>query len=214
MNDTESFPRSSGWDTSLKNSMEECNKEEPSTSSQAPGYCPGKVPESCDLEKILQESPYRPERTPPNPDPKTPPLPLTDLGQPRKSPLTGTDKKYPLMRQRGFYSDILSPGTLDELGVSMVRALASLDPPMKVPFTHLFVLLSVSSSVYLPDRCYPSIHLPTHLAIPFLVHYFFSSLLSPSYVPDPGLSTGDTAKLRHPHPCCDGLWKSPSTCSS
>ncbi|KAL1781246.1 dynein heavy chain 1, axonemal, partial [Sigmodon hispidus] len=38
------------------------------------------------------------------------------LGQPRKSPLMGTDKKYPLMKQRGFYSDILSPGTLDHLG--------------------------------------------------------------------------------------------------
>lgn len=98
--------------------MEECDKEEPSTSSQGPGYCPGKVPESHDLEKILQESSHHPERTPPNPEPKTPPLPLTDLGQPRKSPLTGTDKKYPLMKQRGFYSDILSPGTLDELGVS------------------------------------------------------------------------------------------------
>lgn len=78
-----------------------------------------KVPESHDLEKILQESNYHPERNPLNPDPKTPPLPLTDLRQPRKSPLTGTDKKYPLMKQRGFYSDILSPGTLDKLGVSM-----------------------------------------------------------------------------------------------
>ncbi|XP_006744052.2 dynein heavy chain 1, axonemal-like [Leptonychotes weddellii] len=39
-----------------------------------------------------------------------------DLGQPRKLPLTGTDKKYPLMKQRGFYSDILSPGSLDQIG--------------------------------------------------------------------------------------------------
>uniref|UniRef100_G3TQL9 Dynein axonemal heavy chain 1 n=1 Tax=Loxodonta africana TaxID=9785 RepID=G3TQL9_LOXAF len=62
-------------------------------------------------------------RSPPDPDPKPPPLPmppapplLSDLGQPRKSPLTGANKKYPLMKQRGFYSDILSPGTLDQLG--------------------------------------------------------------------------------------------------
>ncbi|XP_023368810.1 dynein heavy chain 1, axonemal [Otolemur garnettii] len=61
--------------------------------------------------------------SPPGPDPKPLllPLPLTpptlsDLGQSQKSPLTGTDKKYPLMKQRGFYSDILSPGTLDQLG--------------------------------------------------------------------------------------------------
>lgn len=74
------------------------------------------VPENHDLEKLLQESSHNPEKTSPNPELKTPPLPLTDLGQPRKSPLTGTDKKYPLMRQRGFYSDILSPGTLDQLG--------------------------------------------------------------------------------------------------
>lgn len=30
--------------------------------------------------------------------------------------MAGTDKKYPIMKQRGFYSDILSPGTLDQLG--------------------------------------------------------------------------------------------------
>lgn len=99
--------------------MEECNKEEASTSSQGPGYCPVNVPGNHDLEKMLQEPSHNPEKTSPNPELKTPPLPLTDLGQPRKSPLTGTDKKYPLMRQRGFYSDILSPGTLDQLGVSM-----------------------------------------------------------------------------------------------
>lgn len=44
---------------------------------------------------------------------------LSDLGQPQKLPLTSNDKKYPLMKQRGFYSDILSPGTLDQLGVSV-----------------------------------------------------------------------------------------------
>ncbi|XP_032177365.1 dynein heavy chain 1, axonemal isoform X1 [Mustela erminea] len=51
----------------------------------------------------------------PLPSPLSPPT-LSDLGQPRKLPLTGTDKKYPLMKQRGFYSDILSPGSLDQIG--------------------------------------------------------------------------------------------------
>uniref|UniRef100_A0A8I6GJB4 Dynein, axonemal, heavy chain 1 n=1 Tax=Rattus norvegicus TaxID=10116 RepID=A0A8I6GJB4_RAT len=96
--------------------MEECDKEEASTSSQGPGYCPANVPENHDLEKMLKESSRNPEKTSPNPELKTPPLPLSDLGQPRKSPLAGTDKKYPIMKQRGFYSDILSPGTLDQLG--------------------------------------------------------------------------------------------------
>lgn len=83
---------------------------------------------------------------------------------------------------------------------------------MKVPFTHLFILLSVSASVHFPMFIYPSVyHPPTLLAIPFLGPLLFHSLLSPSYVPDSGLSIGDRAKLRHPHPCWDGLWKSPST---
>ncbi|XP_073667291.1 dynein axonemal heavy chain 1 [Tursiops truncatus] len=75
------------------------------------------------LGSILQGPDSGSEKLPPSPDPKTPPLHLTaapstssDLGQPRKLPLTGTDKKYPLMKQRGFYSDILSPGSLDKLG--------------------------------------------------------------------------------------------------
>ena len=83
-----------------------------------------------DLERDLGRIPQGPDsgsqKLPPSPDPKTPPLPLpvtppmpSDLGQPRKLPLTGTDKKYPLMKQRGFYSDILSPGSLDKLGVSV-----------------------------------------------------------------------------------------------
>lgn len=54
----------------------------------------------------------------PLPSPLSPPM-LSDLGQPRKLPLTGTDKKYPLMKQRGFYSDILRPGSLDQIGVSV-----------------------------------------------------------------------------------------------
>ncbi|XP_070947930.1 dynein axonemal heavy chain 1 isoform X2 [Macaca nemestrina] len=73
-------------------------------------------------EKILPGSDYG-LGNPPALDPKLPhlslppaPPTLSDLGQPRKSPLTGNDKKYPLMKQRGYYSDILSPGTLDQLG--------------------------------------------------------------------------------------------------
>ncbi|XP_023393798.1 dynein heavy chain 1, axonemal [Pteropus vampyrus] len=72
------------------------------------------------LRKILLRSDSGSEKSPPSPDPKLPALPLplilSDLGQPRKLPLTSTDKKYPVMKQRGFYSDILSPGTLDQLG--------------------------------------------------------------------------------------------------
>ncbi|XP_045153350.1 dynein axonemal heavy chain 1 [Echinops telfairi] len=49
------------------------------------------------------------------PTPLVPPLVL-DKEQPGKSPLTGVKKQYPLMKQHGFYSDILSPGTLDQLG--------------------------------------------------------------------------------------------------
>ncbi|KAF4023972.1 hypothetical protein G4228_016077 [Cervus hanglu yarkandensis] len=76
-----------------------------------------------DLGRILQGPDSGSQKLPLSPDLKTPPLPLpvtppmpSDLGQPRKLPLTGTDKKYPLMKQRGFYSDILSPGSLDKLG--------------------------------------------------------------------------------------------------
>ncbi|ERE91881.1 dynein heavy chain 1, axonemal-like protein [Cricetulus griseus] len=108
---------SSDWGDSLKSSMEEHDRERPGTSTQDTGCCLVPIPGSkdYDLEKILlQESTRQLEKQSPVPDPKT--LPLSDLGQPRKSPLTGTDKKYPLMKQRGFYSDILSPGTLDQLG--------------------------------------------------------------------------------------------------
>uniref|UniRef100_A0A8D1UYI8 Dynein axonemal heavy chain 1 n=1 Tax=Sus scrofa TaxID=9823 RepID=A0A8D1UYI8_PIG len=105
------------------------------------GYSPGKTPQGPECSGILagQECNLRDlehklgkiflgpesgsEKLPLSPDPKTPPLPLplatpipSDLGQPRKLPLTGTDKKYPVMKQRGFYSDILSPGSLDKLG--------------------------------------------------------------------------------------------------
>ncbi|CAO2638238.1 Dynein axonemal heavy chain 1 [Lemmus lemmus] len=98
--------------------MEQSDREEPGRSSQGSGCCSvlGHGKPECDLEKILQESSHHLERTPPSPDSKSPSLQLSDIGQPQKSSLTGTDKKYPIMKQRGFYSDILSPGTLDHLG--------------------------------------------------------------------------------------------------
>ncbi|XP_074169160.1 dynein axonemal heavy chain 1 isoform X1 [Rhinolophus sinicus] len=76
------------------------------------------------LRRILLRSDSGSEKPPAHPDPKPPAFPLpppptpmpSDLGQPQKLPLTSNDKKYPLMKQRGFYSDILSPGTLDQLG--------------------------------------------------------------------------------------------------
>uniref|UniRef100_A0A8C9DGR4 Dynein axonemal heavy chain 1 n=1 Tax=Prolemur simus TaxID=1328070 RepID=A0A8C9DGR4_PROSS len=85
----------------------------------------GGIPTSleCNLGKILKGPDYGLEHPPPGPDPKPQPLPLpldprtlSDLGQPQKLPPSVTDKKYPLMKQREFYSDILSPGTLDQLG--------------------------------------------------------------------------------------------------
>lgn len=165
MNDTGSFPRSSGSDKPLKNGMEERDEEEASTSSQGPGYRPANIPENRDLEKMLQESSRNQEKTSPNPELKTPPLPLSDLGQPRKSPLTGTDKKYPIMKQRGFYSDILSPGTLDQLGVSMAavhcqpRALhAGSGQPLLCPAQ--CQLIGSLPSCYL--SIYPSVLPPTH----------------------------------------------------
>ncbi|XP_008052032.1 dynein heavy chain 1, axonemal-like, partial [Carlito syrichta] len=77
----------------------------------------------CNLGKSQLGPDYGLGNPSPGPDSKPPSLPLpptsptlSDLGQPQKSPLTGADKKYPLMKQRGFYSDILSPGALDQLG--------------------------------------------------------------------------------------------------
>ncbi|XP_022353638.1 dynein heavy chain 1, axonemal [Enhydra lutris kenyoni] len=73
------------------------------------------------LGRILLGPDFGSEKPLPSADPDllpsslSPPT-LSDLGQPRKLPLTGTDKKYPLMKQRGFYSDILSPGSLDQIG--------------------------------------------------------------------------------------------------
>nr|XP_054101684.1 dynein axonemal heavy chain 1 isoform X2 [Callithrix jacchus] len=110
--------------------------EQPNGKSCSPGRTP--LGPECSSAPVVQAGTHRgleynPGRilpgteyglgNPPDLDPKLPPLPLppapptlSDLGQPWKSPLTGTDKKNPLMKQRGFYSDILSPGTLDQLG--------------------------------------------------------------------------------------------------
>ncbi|XP_033612844.1 dynein heavy chain 1, axonemal isoform X2 [Fukomys damarensis] len=76
------------------------------------------------LDYTLEQTPdHRLRNPPPGPDFKLPPLssPLapprtSDTEQPKKSPQSGTDKRYPLLKQRGFYSDILSPGALDQLG--------------------------------------------------------------------------------------------------
>ncbi|XP_008570797.1 PREDICTED: dynein heavy chain 1, axonemal [Galeopterus variegatus] len=103
--------------------MEQPNRE---------GCSPGRTPQGSEcnmgktqrdiewnLGKNLLGPDYGMGNPPPDPDPKPLSLDqptLSDLGQTQKSPLTGTDKKYPLMKQRGFYSDILSPGTLDQLG--------------------------------------------------------------------------------------------------
>nr|XP_031326333.1 dynein heavy chain 1, axonemal isoform X8 [Camelus dromedarius] len=112
--------------------MEQPNREgyNPGRSPQGPEGSGTPAGQDCslrDLERNLERILLGPdsglEKLPPSPEPKTPPLPLpldppmtSDLGQPQKLPLTGTDKKYPLMKQRGFYSDILSPGSLDKLG--------------------------------------------------------------------------------------------------
>uniref|UniRef100_A0A8C5ZKT2 Dynein axonemal heavy chain 1 n=1 Tax=Marmota marmota marmota TaxID=9994 RepID=A0A8C5ZKT2_MARMA len=77
----------------------------------------------CNMERALQGPSNDVGIPPPGPDPEPPPVvvplvpPLpSDMGLPGKLPLTGTDKKYPVMKQRGFYSEILSPGSLDQLG--------------------------------------------------------------------------------------------------
>ncbi|XP_032448113.1 dynein heavy chain 1, axonemal [Lynx canadensis] len=112
--------------------MEQPNRE---------GYSPGRTPQSpecsstpagqeCNLKRTQADLEYNLGKIllgpdfgskALSPDANTLPLPLPPptlsvLGQPRKLPLTGTDKKYPLMKQRGFYSDILSPGSLDQMG--------------------------------------------------------------------------------------------------
>lgn len=128
--------RISGWSVALRSSMEQPNKERcspernpegPECSGTAEGQESSHLRRSHagleqNLRRILLRSDSGSEKSP-NPDPKLPALPLplipSDLGQPRRLPLTSTDKKYPVMKQRGFYSDILSPGTLDQLGVSV-----------------------------------------------------------------------------------------------
>nr|XP_001915928.3 dynein heavy chain 1, axonemal isoform X2 [Equus caballus] len=128
------WSRSSPWGIALRSSMEPPNRE-----GCSPGRTPGgpecsgtRAGPECSLGRTRAGLEHNPgtilpgpysgsEKPPPSPLPKPPPLPLappmlSDLGQPRKLPLTGTDKRYPLMKQRGFYSDILSPGTLAQLG--------------------------------------------------------------------------------------------------
>ncbi|XP_006892361.1 PREDICTED: dynein heavy chain 1, axonemal [Elephantulus edwardii] len=75
------------------------------------------------LEKILLGTDNSSRRIPPDPDPNSSSLLMSsaaslssDMGQSRKLPGAGTSKKYPLMKQRGFYSDILNPEALDQLG--------------------------------------------------------------------------------------------------
>lgn len=122
-----------------KQNREGCNA---GRSSQGLQCGPERVPGS--LEFVLKKSSQGPycelENPPPGLDPNTPHLPMSlpivsDLGQPRKSPLTDTEKKYPLMKQRGFYSDILSPGTLDQLGVRGSCSRPSLSPPYGLIFS-------------------------------------------------------------------------------
>lgn len=127
--------RSSGWDIALRNTMEPPVKE---------GICPGSSAQKCSPEESakytvrkapaslernlrnivvgpdsgLEKSPSSETQPPGSTWPIVPPT-LPDLEQLQKLPLTSTDKQYPLMKQRGFYSDVLSPGSLDELGVSV-----------------------------------------------------------------------------------------------
>lgn len=124
------------------------------------------------LGRILLGPDFGSEKPLPSADPDPLPLPLSppmlsDLGQPRKLPLTGTDKKYPLMKQRGFYSDILSPGSLDQIGVSVElsptqsKLSYGFQPPPSLlsflrPSLPLF-LLSISPFLHL--SVWPSSHL-------------------------------------------------------
>lgn len=109
--------RISGWAIALRNRMEQPN---------IGGCSPGRTPQDPECSSIpdsqkhglrrndvgLEHNPAPDsgsEKVLPSTYPNTPALPS------RKS----TERKYPLMKQRGFYSDILSPGTLDQLGVSV-----------------------------------------------------------------------------------------------
>lgn len=129
-----SSPRSSGWDIAQRNSMEHDKRE---------SLCPGSSSQKCrvtaepqkysvmktpaNLEHKLRKTAVGPDsglkESPSSEPPGSPwavvPPTLPDLEQLQKLPLTSSDKQYPLMKQRGFYSDILSPGSLDKLGVSV-----------------------------------------------------------------------------------------------
>ncbi|CAK6435519.1 unnamed protein product [Pipistrellus nathusii] len=92
--------------------------------TETPRYSVRKTPAS--LEKNLRKNfpgPDSEQEKPPTPELQSPgaawpvvPPTLPDLEQLKKLPLSSSGKQYPLMKQRGFYSDILSPGSLDELG--------------------------------------------------------------------------------------------------
>ncbi|XP_004631750.1 dynein heavy chain 1, axonemal [Octodon degus] len=114
--------------------MEQQNREgsSPGRTPQPPKCGGASAGQWCHPGRSLRGLNYSLEKTPPGPDYrlrtprpdfKLPPLSsplspstLSDAEQPQKSPPTGTDKKYPVLKQRGFYSDILSPGSLDRLG--------------------------------------------------------------------------------------------------
>ncbi|EPQ05305.1 Dynein heavy chain 1, axonemal [Myotis brandtii] len=98
-------------------SSQKCRRTE-----EPPKYSVMKTPAS--LEHKLRKIAVGPDsglKEPPSSEPPGSPWPVVpptfpDLEQLQKLPLTSTDKQYPLMKQRGFYSDILSPGSLDKLG--------------------------------------------------------------------------------------------------
>uniref|UniRef100_A0A8C5KDU7 Dynein axonemal heavy chain 1 n=1 Tax=Jaculus jaculus TaxID=51337 RepID=A0A8C5KDU7_JACJA len=101
--------------------MEQQDKEEPGGSPEDTEWCPAKIArnQECNQERRVYRPDYHMGRLLPGLDPKPSPSSLpqpSDVGQPQKSFLTGPEKKYPQIKQRGFYSDILSPGTLDQLG--------------------------------------------------------------------------------------------------
>ncbi|XP_004676628.1 PREDICTED: dynein heavy chain 1, axonemal [Condylura cristata] len=113
--------------------MEQPEQEGPGRNPQNPECSTSLADQACSLRTFQTSQEHNPrnilptnfgsEKLLPSPGPRTPPLPVTpgipspsDLGPPRKLPLTDANKKYPLMKQRGFYSDILSPGSLSQLG--------------------------------------------------------------------------------------------------
>ncbi|XP_035886761.1 dynein heavy chain 1, axonemal isoform X2 [Phyllostomus discolor] len=106
--------RISGWAIVLRNSMEQPN---------IGGCSPGRTPQDPECSSIPDSQKYSPRRNdaglehnlaPDSGSEKPSPSPYSNT--PALPSSKSTEKKYPLMKQRGFYSDILSPGTLDQLG--------------------------------------------------------------------------------------------------